>query len=618
MLRATPESFHERLPIANKTGNLILTADARLDNRDELISTLDLSDRPPEWISDGELILRAYEKWGTYCPEKLLGDFAFAVWDRGRQLLFCARDHFGVKPFYYYCSGRSFLFASEIKALLRLSEVRRRLNEERVGEYLAGMFDDKAATFYQDISRLPPAHSLLVRRAGKRLQSYWCLDPSREIHLGSDEAYAEAFRDIFVEAVRCRLRSAFPVGSSLSGGLDSSSVTCVAQQWLAQNRTPRLHTFSLIFDEVAQCDERPFIHRVLAQGEFEPHYIHGDRIGPLTDVHRILWHQDEPFYAPGLFLSWALFGAAREQGVRVLMDGHDGDGTVSHGHGRLDELAQARRWLTLAREAQGSAKVYGLSLWRLLWSYARYYELQPIISRSPALQQGWRLWQAVRQQASRWHKSSDIRPAWAALIHPEFVHRIGLADRFQVWQRNQPALAQGEREMHYRTLMAGLQPFALEVFDKAIAPFSIELRHPFWDKRLVEFCLALPSEQKLDHGWSRLVLRRAMAGIVPVKVQWRVDKSNFLPNFSHGLLAFEREQLEEIVLKDIEVATDYLDVPAIQELYHRFVLQRDRLSSREVLAMWRAISLVLWLRDYPWKGGELYGDREQEEGLPHA
>ena len=383
MLWTTPESLHEKQPLLNQSGDLVITADARIDNREELIAALDLTDRAPYSITDSQLILAAYEKWGEICPEKLLGDFAFVIWDGRKQALFCARDHFGVKPFYYYfLSGRFFVFASEIKALLSHPEVPRRLNEVRVGEYLASMFDDKTITFYAGILRLPPAHSLTVSRAGTQLQQYWSLDPSRELQLGSDDAYAEAFRELFIEAVRCRLRTAFPVGSMLSGGMDSSSITCVARQLLARDGGRRLLTFSAIFDEVTQCDERPFINAVLAQNSLEPHYVHGDRLSPLADLDHVLWHQDEAFYAPNLFLTWNLYGAAKEQGVRILLDGFDGDTTVSHGEGYLDELAYAGQWFTLAAEIRAYARTFNLSSRRLLWSYAWCYGLDPMISRS--------------------------------------------------------------------------------------------------------------------------------------------------------------------------------------------------------------------------------------------
>jgi len=593
ILWTTPESRWETFPLISNAGELVLTADVRIDNRHELIAALHLGDRSPAAITDGELLLAAYERWRERCPERVLGYFAFAIWDKRKQMLFCARDHFGIKPFYYYRSDRLFAFASEIKALLCVSGVPSRLNEVRLADYLASVFDDTAITFYQHILRLPPAHSMTVSPEGTRLQSYWSLDPSRELRLGSDEEYAETFRELFTEAVRCRLRTIFPVGSLLSGGLDSSSITCVARQLITQDSRRRLLTFSAIFDEIPQCDERPFIHAVLAQDGLESHYVHGDHLSPLTDLCRVLWHQDEAFYAPNLFLHWGLYRAARGQGVRVLLDGFDGDTTVSHGIGYLHELARAGQWVTLVREIRGYARNFDLSSRKLLWHHVWRYRLDPLISGSQTLKLVRRIWRAVAWEAYRRRHQSADRPAWSATLNPNFIQRLSLVERYQALRHAKSGPPQTEREQHHRTLTWGVMPFTLEVLDRAAAAFAIEPRYPFWDKRLVEFCLALPPEQKVHRGWTRMVLRRAMAGILPVEVQWRGSKSNLGPSFEHGLLTYERERLDEMILRNPGIVEKYVDITALREAYRRFILGK---ATEDVLVVWKAVSLGLWLQ----------------------
>ena len=178
---------------------LALTADARIDNRPELLRTLRLGDSD---VPDSELILAAYEKWGEDLAAHLVGDFAFALWDGHARKLVCARDVMGIKPFYYYAGGEVFAFASEIKGLLAHPEVPRRLNETKVVDYLAPVFEDLEQTFYEGIYRLPPAQVLVVEEGRIRRRTYWELDASRELRLGSDEAYVEAFREVFTEALR--------------------------------------------------------------------------------------------------------------------------------------------------------------------------------------------------------------------------------------------------------------------------------------------------------------------------------------------------------------------------------------------------------------------------------
>ena len=180
MLWTTPESLHERLPFVNRTGDIAITADARIDNRDELFRMLPMTGDSSGKVSDSQLILAAYENWGERCLEHLLGDFAFAVWDSRTQTLFCARDHFGVKPLYYYSSSKAFVFATEIKALLCLPEVPRQLDEMKVADYLTATFDDTAVTFYREWGQEKGegCRSLTVGFSG---QLRWHLIPGRGV-----------------------------------------------------------------------------------------------------------------------------------------------------------------------------------------------------------------------------------------------------------------------------------------------------------------------------------------------------------------------------------------------------------------------------------------------------
>jgi asparagine synthase (glutamine-hydrolysing) len=598
MLWTTPESLAEYQPSPNETGTLVLTADARIDNREELIQALGLSPRPPEQITDSQLILAAYEKWGEQCPGKLLGDFAFALWDGPKQQLFCARDHFGIKPFYYYASEQVFVFASEIKALFCLPEVPQQLNEDRIGDYLLSMFDDVAITSYRGILRLPPAHCMTVGHEGTQLQSYWSLDPHREIRLSSNEEYAAKFREIFAEAVRCRLRSAFPIGSNLSGGLDSSSITCMASRLLSEQGKPPLHTFSAIFDQVTECDERSYISAVAAQDGLEAHYIQADQISPLKDIERMFWHQDEAFYAPNWSMGWALNRAAQQQGVRILLDGFDGDTTVSHGYGYLSELARAGRWFTLAREVRGLTRTLGTPFGGWLWGYVKHFGLEPTVSRHRSLRLLLRAKKILTPLFRPQNNPPPSSPAWSKLLNPDFVARIGLGERYQTWRKTQGHMGLAERERHYRNIAAqGLPQFAAEVMDKSIAAFALEPRYPFWDKRLVEFCLALPPEQKLHMGWDRVVMRRAMANILPVAVQWRRGKTDFSPNLTHGLLSLEKASSDRLIPHGLGKLTPYLNIKTLAETYQRFTSSKSPEKGMDVQEIWVVISLALWL-DY--------------------
>jgi asparagine synthase (glutamine-hydrolysing) len=585
MLCTTPESLEEMLPQSTEGDRYAITADARIDNRAELLAALKPDVHPDS--SDSALILAAYRKWGDTCPERLQGDFAFAVWDAARRQVFCACDPMGVKSLYYHLAPASFQFASEIKALLVVPGVPCRLNELRVAEYLVTLLEDRAGTFYRDILRLPGAHCLTVNPERARVWRYWELDARRELRLGSDAEYVEAFREIFTEAVRCRTRSAFPVGSSLSGGLDSSSVACVARAVKAAGRGP-LHTFSLIFpslpvEDRRLIDERPHMEAVLATGGFEPHFIQADLLSPMGQVDRMHYHLDHANCAPNLYLHWAMYDCARQNGVRVFLDGFDGDSAVSHGFERLTELAQNLHWPTLWRELTllSRNQLAGIRPARI----AREYCLKPLTPRWAFL-----IWHWLRGRR-REALSENL------LIGPELKQQTGIEQRARAMLKPQYrwSLRRSARESHKGSISQALYSFTLEIADKASAAFGMEARYPFFDRRVLEFCLALPAEQKLGQGWNRWILRRAMAGILPEAVQWRPKKGNLSPNFHRRLLDFERATLEQVVHGDSPELARYLDAAAMRAVYREYQKHHAR-SRGESIQLFAAVNLALWLR----------------------
>jgi asparagine synthase (glutamine-hydrolysing) len=514
----------------------------------------------------------------------------------------------GVKPFFYYCSDRLFVFATEIKALLCLSEVPRQLNEIKIADHLATLFEDKASTYYKEILRLPPAHSVSVTRNGIQIKSYWTLDPAHNIRFVSDREYAEAFREVFTEAVRCRLRSAFPVGSTLSGGLDSSSIACTARNLMSQRGNGSLHTFSAIFpslpkEDLVKIDERPYINAVLATGGFVPHYVHADRISPLAELDRVMWFADEPILAPNLYIHRALYQKAQEQGVRIFLDGIDGDTTVSHGLEYLIELARTVRWRTLFTEVTALAHNSQRSRWKILWRYG----FKPLVPESVI-----KTWRALHgRNGSKW--------AGNKMVNSAFSQRIGLPARAKEQMARLGSLRTA-REVHLCGLSQGLNAHGLQQLDTAASPFSLEARYPFFDRRLMEFCLALPPGQKLHLGWQRFVLRQAMEGILPPQVQWRFMKANLSPNFTRRLLDFEQKTMKDIVLKhplspnftrrllDFEQKTmkdivlkhpdiieKYVDIPTLRAAYGRYV-SNSLQKNQDALSIYGVTTLALWLR----------------------
>lgn len=616
-LRTMPDSLQARMPLVSLDGLLVLTADARIDNRDDLISSLGLADTVGEDITDNQLVLAAYQKWGDCCPKNLIGDYAFAIWDGRERSVFCARDHFGIRPFYYYQTDQVFVFGSEIKALLSLPGVPRELNELRVGYHLTGTIEDKAITFFEGIYRLLPGHSLKVSSTGMRRLGYWSLDPNRELHLRSDHDYSEAFRELFVEAVRCRLRSSVPVGSLLSGGLDSSAVTCIAQDLLLHDHGNRLATFSAVFDAFPECDERSYTEEILGLGRLQSHLMFVDELSPFDDLKRVFHHTDEPFSAPTFYIPWGLFRTARERGVRVLLDGLDGDTAVHHGVARLAELAAAGQWAVFAAEAKAIAKHENLpSVPFMIKQYGMPYLTQlakrgkwgRFIRETAAFAEQF----GIKRSQAMWYCGpvplalDPIRNFWNAfrsphgyqqgvneIINPAFAERISLYDNFEAMMEHRAMLPQTSREEHLMFLKSGLIPYAFELADKASMAFSIDNRHPFTDRRLIEFCVALPPEQKLQRGWSRMILRRALAGTIPESIRWRGGKTSNSTAVTAGILRFGTEILEEVIVRNPGSLRNFVDINSLNQTYRRYL---SRKRPRDEMIVWNAAILALWLR----------------------
>lgn len=570
-------------PLTMAGGRLAITADCRLDNRDELLARLGLRDRS---IADAVLIMRAYLKWGEACPAYLQGDFAFALWDDERQALFCARDHFGVKPFYYHSTGRRFAFASEIGPILALDGVGRRLSEHQISGFLAGLPDDPQATPYAEIFRLPARHSVTVADRQVVLRRYWQIEPSQRPPRADA---AEEFRHLFAQSVENRMRGTRAVGAMLSGGLDSSSIACIAGMRAAAKRNPKLKTFSLVFDKGSSMDEKPFIDAVLDGSPLDPTLIAVGNYAPFAEFERILEEQEGTFLAPGLSLTRDLYRTAGATGVKVLLDGHGGDEVVSQGHGHLHELANAGRWIELWRELHSAANTYGEGMLSLYFKFLTIYGPAWRIARMRAIAK--RLAGKLRHRPAR-----GPRAAWAGLVNPDLARRTDLAERFHRSGYMPAAVSASEALTHRWLLSTGLVPHAFEVLDKAAANFGVEPRYPFWDKPLVEFCLALPGEEKLKDGFGRHVLRRAMQGVLPPDVQWRRDKIDFTANLVKGMLGNHRELLDRLLTSDSERIAAYVNLPEVNAVYERMLRQPERATLPDVQHVWRSVSLSLWLR----------------------
>lgn len=555
-------------PVAGRddAASIAVAADVRLDNRGELAAALGCL----AGTCDAGIIAAAYRRWGEDCPARLEGDFAFIVHDRRRDMLFCARDHLGVRPFYYHLDDRLFAAATAPSMLTALPAIGDDPDEAGIASLMAGGYADRTTTVHRGIERLPPGHALRVTRTASHLTRFW--SPA-DVPPRNQADAPEAFRALFHDAVRRRLETD-SAGVMLSGGLDSSAVALEA----ASIRPVR--TLSLTLDGTAGWNERPHIEAVLDAGRFEADFIAGDDHDPLAELPSLLAEQDGPFVAYNASLSRRLYARAAQAGAGVLLDGHGGDEVVSHGLGRLNELAARGQWRSLWREGAGIAGIYGASRWRILSPYFSH--------------NGY-----VRAARSQWDRARALlgysrgQPAATALVAPALARRVGLSDRLEGMPARRSA-RHSERDLHVEALSAPQQAYGFEVLDRMASAAGVAVRYPFYDLRLVQFCLSLPSHEKLADGLPRRVLREAMKGVMPEKVRLRLDKYDFAPALADALLR-RRLAVCALMRGNHNGVGGYVDMDVARTALANLLDQGRRVDGGSLFAVWRTVMLALWL-----------------------
>ena len=573
MLQTTPESLFERQPLYE--GSLCLTMDGRIDNRDELRTALESQGATLRSNTDAELVLRAYQCWGNDCPMHLLGDFAFAIWDATKHELFCARDQMGIRPFYYFTNDKTFLFASELRPLLDHAEVQPELNEGMIGEYLASQITSQEETRYRQLFRLPPGHCLVVSPGRFRMTRYWDFDSSKELHYGNDEAYRDHFLALLTESVRCRLRSPKPAGCYLSGGLDSSSVVCLAAS-LKKNglATQGLESFSLLFPGLA-CDESPYIQDVVQQWAVHSNRIDVGKEPDIAFVDYARRDRDFPCYPNGT-MGNPLRALARDRGCRVLLTGTGGDEWLTGSDLGAGDLLRQGNLLTLHRRIRND---FGASNLSGTIDMALRYGLWPLLPHA--------MRQLIRQGLGR-----HGFPSW---LNPDFAKRIHLHDRIKLEpdRSSYASLAQADIAL---TLKSGWWAHMFEIEDREASWFSLEERHPFADRRLVEFAVSLPEDQRWRGQQTKYLLRQAMRGILPETVRQRTTKAEFSTVFLQTLRSLGGSRFFD---SSQVAARGWVDADKIQRAYATMesgATNNPDSAPSGLWSLWMVVGIELWLR----------------------
>ena len=576
MLATTPESLHEKQPLCDDTGNLCLTFDGRIDNREEIRASLKANGIRLRTDTDAEMALAAYACWGTSCPNRILGDFAFAIWDSRKQQLFCARDILGMRPFYYYTDSRTFLFASELQQLLKIPSVPREPNEGMIAEYLVSAVSNKKETLYKGIFRLPPAHFLIITAHRVHMERYWDIDPSKEIRYRSDEAYADSFLEIFKEAVRCRMRTHRRVGAQLSGGLDSSSIACMVQSLIQNGDISKngFETFSMVFPGW-RCDESVYINAVNQKWKIKSNALNPRPPERPWYEAQVARYQDIPDYPNGS-ISDAMEEQARETGFKVLLTGLGGDEWFTGSCYHYADFLKQFKFLSLVREARHE---FGRDALMPLPANPLFkWAIKPLVPVN------------IKQKIKRLLNVPQNGPAW---LDPAFVRSVNLNERINSeidWHR----FASFSQADQYTASTRGFQTHGIEMEERSAASFGLELRHPFHDRRLLEYGMALPEEQRSQANQRKLILRRAMQEYLPEIVLHRHTKAEYSEVFVKAL----KVQGGERMFDSLSIAdAGWVDEKEIKSMYKKLdqpgTKNHEELS-KNVWPLWHVFGIELW------------------------
>ena len=524
-----------------------LLTDSRLDNQGDL--------------SDDQIILEAYKQWNTKCAEHLSGDFAFCLWDKALQEVFCARDHFGIKPLYYYFDGNILIVSSEIRSILAQTDISLTLNEQYLADTLSIVKSEHDQSIYNEIKKLPPAHSLHLKNNQLKITKYWELRAQKQLELPEPEII-NRFKEFVFSSVQNRINSEKAVGAELSGGLDSSSITAIAAKYT------NIKSFSHILPDAFLGkihpfkDEREYIKQVADfAGISERYFVTSEEPG-LADVLELhvsnFKHITQQNFS---IFSDQLYSKASREGVAVLLSGFGGDEVITSKSGNyLDELAREGKWKELKSDLKES-KLTTLQYSKSLFKYILKTKCKLI----------YHLLNYLRPNKLWWKEKFGH-----LALAKNFAHKMDVKRRYHAYYSNINAEQFQQRNIERITHPHVAQ--RLEYCNTSARKYGIEYRYPFLDKQLIEFYLSMPPRLKARNGIKRYAIREAMKGMIPETIRLRNDKSGAtIPTVLMRML-HDKDKIEKIIqaAKSNARAGKYIDLKEYENWFYRMANRSEQ------------------------------------------
>jgi asparagine synthase (glutamine-hydrolysing) len=590
LMRVLPEDIFDHQPLTSSGGRYVLVADTRLDNRDDLTAALGIPAQQASSLCDADILLAALERWGESCLERLVGDYAFALWDGTLRRLLLARDPLGQRPLHYHRSNNLFAFASMPKGLHALPEVPYAPNEIRIAEHLALIPETGTQSFFHGVERVEPGHVVAITANGLTTRRHW--QPSgRRIVLRRPEEYSEALRALLDQAVQCRLRGAEDIGVYLSGGLDSGAVASTAARLLAPSGR-RVIAFTGVPREGYDgptprnriINEGPYAAATAALYPNIEHVLVPNEGGsPLSELDRYFFLFDQPANALGA-TAWAnsFNNALQKRKIKVTLGGELGNMGLSYnGLELLPELFSGGQWLHLWREARAL-----VASRRMSWRGVIANTVGPWC---PPDLWGW---------LNRKINGHALEIGNYAALNPRRFAEVDIPGRAKA----------SNLDLAYRPWKNGLamRLWALQRGDPGnfrkggLGGWQIDHRDPTADLRLLEFCLAVPTEQFLRGGMQRSLARRALADRLPKQVLEEPRRGLQVADWHEDLTAARDHVVDELDrLEGCPAASRALDLPRLRGLVENWPAggwERDDVIMPYRYALLRAISVGHFLR----------------------
>jgi len=557
----TPEEVGERQPLSLPGTPFTLVFDGRLDNRPEVLSELGIDPVAGNSLSDAALTLRAFARWGQACFEHFVGEFAAVIYDQQHDEVLCARDQLGDRSLFYTIQGSRVVITSEPWAAAGGRNVPAELNDNALAASFAFQVPQDGQTLFKEVFEILPAHTLTLNSTTQNPRCYWKPDLSKKLRGLSDEEYAERFRALLEQSVVCRMRATTPVGIMMSGGLDSTSVACFAARQIAPQQ---LTTLSYVFDELTECDERPFINSMVEKWNLRSIQIPCDDAWTYKDMELVPTNPNRPEHDPFRMVHERILERAQSEKLRVLLDGSFGDHLYSAGDYWWAELILDGKFLEAVKGLHVFLKHIG---WKATWQFGFIQRTAGhILNLIPG---------------GRYIHRPSILPEWLTTYSVECLSKIGI--------HHDRILAR------YNSLVGRSISRNASGSDFYFNRHSLDIRHPFRDRRLIEFALSLPAYQLFNSGVAKFILRNAMRGVLPKSIIANFKSTSYSTLFHRGI---EREKAQVKELIEIRGAIWQKFIRVDWVFNHSYGLFTSDNQFLNILIPWLCITSQSWIESF--------------------